>query len=102
MPNAPQNAPRNESGPDLALERVVAVIRALRDLADNDGLVCLDFIDLKVLLDDGEAPQRGHFGAGEAEGPGRARRAAEAALLDLRRHVAACREDGAPARVAAE
>lgn len=96
-----QDAPES----DPTLDRVLAVVRMLRDMADNRGLICLDFIDAKILLDDGEAPQRGYFGTGEAEGPDRARRAARAALLDLRRHVAACGEAegrAAPARAAAE
>jgi hypothetical protein len=47
-------------------------------------------MDVKVALE----PERGRtsraaFGTGEARGPDRARRAADAALADLRRHLAA-------------
>jgi cell division GTPase FtsZ len=48
----------------------------------------VDLADLRLILENGGEAV---FGAGEAEGPNRAVRAAEAALTDLRRHLAACR-----------
>jgi cell division protein FtsZ len=51
-----------------------------------DGLICLDFADVSsVMLDGGRAV----VGIGEDAGEGRAIRAAEAAILDVKWQLAA-------------
>jgi cell division GTPase FtsZ len=50
------------------------------------GLICLDFADVSSVMRDGGTAVAG---IGEAAGEGRAVRAAEAAILDVRRQLAA-------------
>jgi cell division GTPase FtsZ len=72
--------------PAGAQQRTCLVIRSIADLLMLDGLICLDFQDIQsVLQDSGTAT----VGIGEAAGEGRATRAAEAAILDLNRQLAA-------------
>ena len=69
-----------------ARQRTCLTIRSITDLLIIDGLICLDFADVSsVMLDGG----RGVVGIGEAAGEGRAVKAAEAAILDLKRQLAA-------------
>jgi cell division GTPase FtsZ len=72
-----------ESADDPALDRVMRVVRALRALAAPPGkqMIGLDFHDVKESLTGGGGAA---FGEGEASGPGRAARAAERALADLK------------------
>jgi hypothetical protein len=72
-------------------DRIVATVRALRALAHNAGPPCLDFADVRLVLRYRAGPLRAHVGEGVATGPDHARRAVDAALADLRRHVGARR-----------
>jgi cell division GTPase FtsZ len=79
---------RNASTSDQrdAQQRTCLAIRSITDLLMIDGLICLDFADVgSVMRDSG----RGVVGIGEAAGEGRAVRAAEAAILDVKRQLAA-------------
>jgi cell division GTPase FtsZ len=59
---------------------------SITDLLMIDGLICLDFGDVRsVMRDSGTAV----VGIGEATGEGRATRAAEAAILDVKWQLAA-------------
>jgi cell division GTPase FtsZ len=74
------------SDPGDAQQRTCLAIRSITDLLMIDGLICLDFADVaSVMRDSG----RGVVGIGEAAGEGRAVRAAEAAILDVKRQLAA-------------
>ncbi len=66
-------------------DEITAVIRATTSLVTNEpNLVGFDFADLRLALHrQGSAV----FGEGEAAGPDRARRAAEAAIADLKRKL---------------
>jgi cell division protein FtsZ len=68
---------------DPAHDEIAAVIRAITGLVTGPPcLIGFDFADLRLaLLNQGRAV----FGQGEAEGPDRARRAADAAIADLKR-----------------
>jgi cell division GTPase FtsZ len=69
-----------------ARQRTCLTIRSVTDLLMIDGLICLDFADVSsVMLDGGRAV----VGIGEAAGEGRAIRAAEAAILDVKWQLAA-------------
>ena len=69
-----------------AQQRTCLAIRSITDLLMIDGLICLDFTDVgSVMRDSG----RGVVGIGEAAGEGRAIKAAEAAILDVKRQLAA-------------
>ena len=73
---------------DAALDRIEAVIRACTSGLTGEKLICLDTADVMVALEPARnVPTRSYFGVGTAAGPDRARRAAEAALADLRLHV---------------
>ena len=79
---------RNASTSDQrdAPQRTCLAIRSITDLLMIDGLICLDFADVgSVMRDSG----RGVVGIGEAAGEGRAIKAAEAAISDLKRQLAA-------------
>ena len=81
MPDKPAPA---KAG-DTALDELAAVIRATTTLVTNEpNLVGFDFADLSTALKDGG---RAVFGQGEAAGPDRATRAAEAAIADLKRKL---------------
>jgi len=70
---------------DPAHDEIAAVIRATTSLVTNEpNLVGFDFADLRMALKDGG---RAVFGQGEAAGPDRARRAAQAAIADLKRKL---------------
>lgn len=76
----------NTSNQRDAQQRTCLAIRSITDLLMIDGLICLDFTDVgSVMRDCGRAV----LGIGEAAGEGRAVRAAEAAILDLKRQLAA-------------
>jgi cell division GTPase FtsZ len=77
-------ASTNDAG--NAQQRTCLAIRSITDLLMIDGLICLDFVDVgSVMRDSGP----GVVGIGEAAGEGRAIKAAEAAILDLKRQLAA-------------
>ena len=70
---------------DPALNEIAAVIRATTSLVTNEpNLIGFDFADLRAALIDGG---RAVFGEGEASGPDRALKAAEAAIADIRRQL---------------
>jgi len=69
-----------------AQQRTCLVIRSITDLLMIQGLICLDFMDVSSVMRDSG---RGVVGIGEAAGEGRAVRAAEAAILDVKRQLAA-------------
>ena len=73
---------------DPAHDEIAAVIRATTSLVTNEpNLVGFDFADLREAFKDGG---NAVFGEGEAAGPpeeGRATRAAEAAIADLKRKL---------------
>ena len=74
------------SDPGDAQQRTCLAIRSITDLLMIDGLICLDFADVSSVMRDGG---RAVVGIGEAAGEGRAVRAAEAAILDVKRQLAA-------------
>ena len=79
---------RNASTSDQrdAQQRTCLAIRSITDLLMIQGLICLDIVDVSSVMRDGG---RAAVGIGEAAGEGRAVRAAEAAILDLKRQLAA-------------
>jgi cell division protein FtsZ len=70
---------------DPAHDAIAAAIRAITGLVTGPpNLIGFDFSDLRcALIEQGRAV----FAQGEADGPDRARRAADAALADLRRQL---------------
>jgi cell division protein FtsZ len=68
-----------------AQQRTCLVIRSITDLLMIQGLICLDFMDVSSVMRDSG---RGVVGIGEAAGEGRAIKAAEAAILDVKRQLA--------------
>lgn len=75
--------------PDPAHDRITAILAAITGLVTGPpNLIGFDFADLRAALVDGG---RAVFGQGEAEGPGRAIRAADAALDDIRAQLRAGR-----------
>lgn len=73
-----------------ALDDVTEAVRTITDLLTHVTLIGLDFSDVRTVLHpDGLCGEEGgglaRFGTGEASGPDRAVKAAEAALLDLKR-----------------
>ena len=71
-----------------AEHRISRIIRSMTDPLTHDGLICMDLTDLKTVIANGGFAVTG---TGEASGEGRAVRAAEAAILDFKRHLAAFR-----------
>ena len=73
---------------DPALNEIAAVIRATTSLVTNEpNLIGFDFADLRTAFKEGGSAV---FGQGEAARPpkeGRATRAAEAAIADLKRKL---------------
>jgi cell division protein FtsZ len=68
---------------DRAHDRVTAILAAITGLVTGPpNLIGFDVADLRDALIDGG---RAVFGQGEADGPDRARRAADAAIADLKR-----------------
>jgi hypothetical protein len=76
------------SDPGDAQQRTCLAIRSITDLLMIDGLICLDFADVSSVMQDSG---RGVVGIGEAAGEGRAVRAAEAAISDLKRQLTVIR-----------
>jgi len=70
------------AGDDPAHDEIAALIQAITGLVTGlPNLIGFDFADLRVAL---RGQGRAAFGQGEAEGPDRARRAADAALAELK------------------
>jgi cell division GTPase FtsZ len=69
------------SDPGDAQQRACLAIRSITDLLMIDGLICLDFADVGSVMRDGGIAV---VGVGEATGEGRATRAVETAILDLK------------------
>jgi hypothetical protein len=70
-------------------QRTCLAIRSITDLLMIQGLICLDIVDVNsVMRDSGRAV----VGIGETAGKGRATRAAEAAILDVKRQLAASKK----------
>jgi hypothetical protein len=74
------------SDPDDAQQQTGLAIRSITDLLMIQGLICLDFADVSSVMQAGDTAVAG---IGEAAGEGRAVRAAEAAILDVKRQLAA-------------
>jgi cell division GTPase FtsZ len=74
------------SDPNNAQQRTCLTIRSITDLVAIEGLICLDFGDVSSVMRDGGIAV---VGIGEAAGEGRATRAAETAILDVKRQLAA-------------
>ena len=74
------------SEPSDAQQRTCLAIRSITDLLMVQGLICLDFVDVSSVLREGGIAV---VGIGEATGEGRATRAVETAILDLKRQLAA-------------
>jgi cell division protein FtsZ len=71
--------------PDPPLDRITAIIAAITGLVTGPpNLIGFDFADLRAGLIEGGLAV---FGQGEASGPDRAIRAAEAALADIRQQL---------------
>jgi cell division GTPase FtsZ len=77
-------ASTNDAGD--AQQRTCLAIRSITDLLMIQGLICLDFVDVSSVM---RAGGRGVVGIGEAAGEGRAIKASEAAISDLKRQLAA-------------
>jgi cell division GTPase FtsZ len=69
-----------------AQQRTCITIRSITDLLMINGLICLDFADVSSVMREGGIAV---VAIGEATGEGRAIKAAEAAILDLKRQLAA-------------
>jgi hypothetical protein len=76
------------SEPSDAQQPTCITIRSITDLLMIDGLICLDFVDISRIMRDGGTAV---VGIGEAAGEGRAVRAAEAAISDLKRQLTVIR-----------
>ena len=74
------------SDPGDAQQRTCLAIRSITDLLMIQGLICLDLTDVRSVMREGGIAV---VGIGEATGEGRATRAVEAAILDLKRQLAA-------------
>jgi cell division GTPase FtsZ len=72
--------------PSDTQQRTCLAIRTITDLLMIQGLICLDIVDVSSVMRDGG---RAVVGIGEAAGEGRAIKAAEAAISDLKRQLAA-------------
>ena len=66
------------------LQPVGEAIAGVIGLLTLQGLVCVDFQDLEIVLRGGGVAT---FGVGEAEGPDRAKVAAERAMSDLKQRL---------------
>jgi cell division GTPase FtsZ len=76
---------RATDGPEGSEDRSTAVIRAITFLVTYPpNLIGFDISDFRAVFIDGG---RAVFGEGEAEGPDRAIRAADAAIADIRRQL---------------
>ena len=78
---------------DQGLDDVTEAVRTITDLLTRVNLIGIDFADVRTVLHrDGLAGAGGggvaRFGTGEASGPDRAVKAAEAALRDLKQRMA--------------
>ena len=71
-----------------AQQRTCLAIRSITDLLMIQGLICLDIVDVSSVMRDSG---RGVVGIGEAAGEGRAIKAAEAAISDLKRQLTVIR-----------
>ena len=76
------------SDPGDAQQRTCLAIRSITDLLMTQGLICLDLADVSSIIRNGGLAV---VGIGEATGEGRAARAAEAAILNVKRQLAAMR-----------
>lgn len=79
---------------DQGLDDVREAVRTVTDLLAYVNLIGIDFADIRTVLHRAGLHGAGggglaHFGTGEASGPDRAVKAAEAALRDLKRR---CRQ----------
>jgi hypothetical protein len=74
------------SDPSDAQQRACLTVRSITDLLMIQGLICLDLTDVRSVMREGGIAV---VGIGEATGEGRATRAVEAAILDLKRQLAA-------------
>jgi hypothetical protein len=74
------------SDPSNTQQRASLAIRSITDLLVIQGLICLDFADVSSVMREGGIAV---VAIGEATGEGRAIKAAEAAILDLKRQLAA-------------
>jgi len=74
--------------PSDTQQRTCLAIRSITDLLMIQGLICLDIVDVSSVMRDGG---RAVVGIGEAAGEGRATRAAEAAISDLKRQLTVIR-----------
>ena len=69
---------------DPTLDRVAAVVRTIATMLPKRPGGIVDLADLRFVLEHGGFAA---FGEGVADGPDRATKAAEAALVELRRHL---------------
>src|SRR3954471_16366576 len=76
------------SDPSDAQQRSCLTIRSVTDMLMIDGLICLDFADVSSVMQDAGTAV---VGIGEAAGEGRAIKAANAAISDLKRQLAVIR-----------
>ena len=72
--------------PNDTQQRTCLTVRSITDLLMIQRLICLDFADVDSVMRDGGIAV---VGVGKAAGEGRAVRAAEAAISDLKRQLAA-------------
>jgi cell division GTPase FtsZ len=75
-----------------AQQRTCLTIRSITDLLMIQGLICLDFVDVSSVM---RAGGTAVVGTGEAAGEGRATKAAEAAILDVKRQLTAIQQTDA-------
>ena len=68
---------------DLALEHMTALVRALADIMKTGQFPAVDYQDERAVLTEAGTGALGAIGYGEASGEGRAKRAAQLAVLDL-------------------
>ncbi len=79
-PGDPPETPKTQ-----ATDRITAIVAAItRLVTDPPNLIGIDIADFRAVFGDGGPAL---FGQGEASGPGRATRAAEAAMDDIRRQL---------------
>jgi cell division GTPase FtsZ len=73
---------------DEALQRMTTVIKEVTELVTKQNLVGFDFVFLREAFHQAGIAA---CGIGEASGPGRAARAAELAMIDLRKQLSLLR-----------